>query len=160
MVLFLKVRIGVVDTTFARVDMAGAALEELRGLRVQVVRRTVPGIKDLAVECKRLLDGGCDACLALGWVGGAPIDSQCAHEASLGIQWAKLLTGKHIVEAFVHEREAKSGKELCEIAVDRARKHALNAYWLVAKPGELTKHAGKGLRQGKRHAGPLKVGKK
>ena len=69
-------RIGVVDTTFARVDMAEAALAELRKLPVKIERRTVPGIKDLAVECKRLLDGGCDACLALGWVGAADIDQQ------------------------------------------------------------------------------------
>ncbi len=149
-------KIGVVDTTFSRVDMATAALEELRKrTEVSIVRRTVPGIKDIAVECKRLLDGGCDACLALGWVGGEEIDAQCAHEASLGIQWAKLLTGKHIVEAFVHEREANSAEELRAIAVDRAAKHAVNAYLLVAKPEELTKHAGTGIRQGKQNAGPL-----
>ena len=151
----MKIKIGVVDTTFARVDMAAAALDELAKLPVEVERRTVPGIKDLAVECKRLLDGGCDACLALGWVGGADIDDQCAHEASLGIQMAKMMAGKHIVEAFVHEAEAKDKGELQAIAIDRARKHAVNAYLLVAKPLELTKQAGRGLRQGRAHVGQL-----
>ena len=153
----MKVKLGVVDTTFSRVDMAGAALSELAKLPgVVVKRRTVPGIKDLAVECMRLLEGGCDACLALGWVGGADIDHLCAHEASLGIQLAKLLAGKHIVEAFIQESESKDEDELAEMARDRSRKHALNAYLLVAKPEELTKQAGNGLRQGRGNVGPIK----
>ncbi len=153
----MRKTIGVVDTTFARVDMASAALDELGKLPVNVRRRTVPGIKDLAVECKRLLDAGCDSCLALGWVGGAKIDAQCAHEASLGIQWAKLMANKHIVEAFIHESESKDAKELCEMALDRARKHAVNAYLLAAMPQELVRQAGMGLRQGRGHVGRLKV---
>ncbi|HLC47601.1 MAG TPA: riboflavin synthase [Candidatus Norongarragalinales archaeon] len=153
----MKYKIGVVDTTFARVDMAKFALEELSILKgVEIVRRTVPGIKDLAIECRRVLDSGADICIALGWVGGAKIDTQCAHEASMGIQQAKLLANKHILEAFVFEFEADSDRALAEIAKDRARKHALNAYRLVSDPASLSKRAGMGIRQGKGDAGPLK----
>ncbi len=148
------------DTTFARVDTATPAIAELKRLGAAVERRTVPGIKDSAVECKRLLDGGCNACLALGWVGGAPIDEVCANQASMGIQWAKLLTGKHIVEATIHEIESSDPAELRAMAIDRATKHAKNAFLLAKGGNELTKHAGRGLRQGKGHAGSLKVKRK
>ena len=79
------VRIGVVDTTFSRVNMGAIALDEFKKSfqHMEIVRRTVPGIKDLAIECKKLLDDGCNTVLALGMVGGAPIDTQCAHEASI-----------------------------------------------------------------------------
>lgn len=151
------VRIGVVDTMFSRVDMGAMALDELKKSypEVEVVRRTVPGVKDLPVECKRLLGSGCDTCLALGMVGGAPVDQVCAHEASLGIQQVKLQTGKHIIEAFVHENEAWSEKEFREICDNRVRKHTHNAVLLVKNPEELIKYAGKGMRQGKDDEGPI-----
>lgn len=150
-------KLGIVDTMFARVDMGAIAIDELgkNYPDIGVERRTVPGIKDLAAECKKLLDGGCDSCLALGMVGGAPIDAQCAHEASLGMQQAKLLTGKHIVEVFVHENEAWSGKEFVEICDNRVRRHAHNAVLLVRGPEELVKRAGMGVRQGKENEGPI-----
>jgi riboflavin synthase len=140
--------------------MASPAIAVLRKLGARVEHKTVPGIKDLAVECKRLLDGGCDAALALGWVGGAPIDEVCANQASMGIQWAKLLTNKHIVEATIHEIESDDPKELAEMAVDRAAKHAKNAYILAKDGDDLSKHAGQGLRQGKDHVGSIKVKRK
>jgi riboflavin synthase len=154
-------RIGIVDTTFSRVDMGAIALDELKkaGIRADAERRTVPGIKDLAVECKRLLDGGCDIAMALGMVGGAPIDTQCAHEASLGIQQAKLMSGKHIVEAFVHENEAWSGRELESICQGRIRKHVRNAIALADDPASLSGNAGKGMRQGKDDEGPVSLDK-
>lgn len=150
-------KLGIVDTTFARVDMGGIALDELKKhfADVEVVRRTVPGIKDLPVECKRLLDEGCDSCMALGMVGGAPIDTQCGHEASLGIQEAKLLTGKHIIEVFVHENEGWSGKELVSIFDNRIRKHVHNAVLMVKEPSKLVENAGKGVRQGKDDEGAI-----
>lgn len=149
-------KLGIVDTTFARVDMGAIALDELKRFTgVEVVRRTVPGIKDLPVECKRLLDEGCDSCMALGMVGGAPIDTQCGHEASLGIQEAKLLTGKHIIEVFVHENEGWSGEELVSIFEDRTRKHVHNAVLLVKEPSKLVENAGKGVRQGKGDEGSI-----
>ncbi len=149
-------KVGIVDTMFSRVNMGAMAIDELKKYPdVSLERRTVPGIKDLAVECRLLLDSGCDSCLALGMVGGAPIDTQCGHEASLGIQQAKLLTGKHVVEVFVHENEGWSEKEFAEICENRIRKHAHNAVLLVTKPHELVKRAGMGVRQGREDEGPI-----
>jgi 6,7-dimethyl-8-ribityllumazine synthase len=77
-------RIGVVDTTFARVAMGGVVVETLVGLddygtRFEVIRRTVPGFKDLPVEAKILFEHEhVDAAVCCGWVGGVDIDTQCA----------------------------------------------------------------------------------
>lgn len=153
-----NVFIGIVDTMFSRVDMGAIAMDELgkNYKDVKIIRRTVPGIKDLAVECKRLLElEKCDICMALGMAGGAPVDMQCAHEASLGIQQAKLLTNRHIVEVFVHENEAWNERELLNIFEQRIRKHAHNAVLLAGRPEELIKYAGKGVRQGKEDEGRL-----
>jgi len=150
-------RVGIVDTTFARYDMASVAMEELKNLcTVRFERRTVPGIKNLPVECKRLLDEGCDVVMAFGMPGAAPIDKQCAHEASLGLIWVQLLTNKHVIEVFVFEDEASSDEELAELADRRAREHAVNLYRLLFKPEELTKLAGTGQREGLPDAGPLR----
>ncbi|MEM2874688.1 MAG: riboflavin synthase [Candidatus Hadarchaeales archaeon] len=150
-------RVGIVDTTFARFDMASAAMDELRGLcSVKFERRTVPGIKDLPVEAKRLLEEGCDIAMVFGMPGSKPIDRQCAHEASLGIIMAKLMTNKHIIEVFVFEDEAESERELAELAEKRAREHARNVYRLLFKPEELTKMAGTGQREGGPDAGPIR----
>ena len=146
-------KIGIVDTTFARVNMVKFVLDELKNIdNVEIIRKTVPGMKDLAVECKKLLDD-CDICLALAMVGSHKLDETCAHEANIGIAQAQLMTNKHILSVFVHEIEAKDDKELYEICVDRTRKHAMNAYLLIAKPEELIKNAGTGKRQGKPDAG-------
>lgn len=152
-----KTRIGIVDTTFSRVNMGEIALDEFKKSfpHVEVVRRTVPGIKDLGVECKRLLDDGCGVVMALGMVGGAAIDTQCAHEASLGIQQAKLMTNKHIVEVFVHETEGWSEREFLEICENRIRKHITNAVVLAENPDALVANAGKGIRQGKEDEGEI-----
>ena len=150
-------RVGIVDTTFARHDMARAAVNELKQLcSVKFVRRTVPGIKDLPVEVKRLLEEGCDLVMAFGMPGAAPIDKQCAHEASLGLIWAQLLTNKHVIEVFVFEDEVRSEKELAELAERRAREHAQNVLKLLFKPKQLEKEAGTGQRQGFEDAGPLR----
>jgi riboflavin synthase len=149
-------RVGIVGTTFARYDMAAAAIDELKQLcSVKFVRKTVPGIKDLPVEAKRLLEGECDIVMAFGMPGPAPIDKQCAHEASLGIIWAQLLTNKQVIEVFVFEDEAGSDKELAELADRRAREHALNVYRLLFKPEDLEKLAGTGQREGAPDAGPI-----
>lgn len=148
-------RIGVADTTFARVDMGAAAIDELKktGTGFKIERCTVPGVKDLPVACKKLLDGGCDIAIALGMPGGKPVDKTCAHEASTGLIQVQLMTSKHIVEVFVHEDEAESGKELARLAERRAREHAVNAYDLLFRPERLTKQAGTGRRQGFEDAG-------
>lgn len=158
----MLMKLGIVDTMFSRVDMGAIAIDELkkRYPGVLVVRRTVPGIKDLAVECKKLLDDGCDSCLALGMVGGAPIDTQCGHEASLGIQQAKLMCGKHIIEVFVHENEAWDEAEFDDICQNRVRKHAVNAVEIVTDPDSLTARAGNGIRQGKEDEGRIVRGRK
>jgi len=150
-------RVGILDTTFARYDMAKAAMDELKQLcSLKFIRRTIPGIKDLPVAAKQLFDEGCDLVMAFGMPGAAPIDKQCAHEASLGLIWAQLLTNKHVIEVFVFEDEAASEKELADLAERRAREHARNVYRLLFKPDELTKLAGTGQREGGPDAGPLR----
>jgi riboflavin synthase len=142
-------RIGVVDTMFARYDMGAEALAEL-------ARRTVPGFKDLAVACKRLIElEHCSIAVALGMPGRAAIDQVCAHEAAQGIMLAQLMTSTHILEVFVHENEEEDPARLAEVCVNRARKHARNAYWMLYEPEQLTRNAGKGVRQGYVDAGPL-----
>ncbi|MBU0586527.1 riboflavin synthase [Candidatus Micrarchaeota archaeon] len=152
-----KKKIGIVDTMFSRVNMGELAIDELNkhSKDLEIVRTTVPGIKDLAPECLKLLNSGCEICMALGMVGGASVDLQCAHEASLGIMQAKILTGRHIIEVFVHEKEGWSEKEFYSICDNRTRKHAVNALLLISNPNELTKLAGKGIRQGKEDEGSV-----
>ncbi|TRM82875.1 riboflavin synthase, partial [Sulfolobus sp. A20-N-G8] len=62
---------GVADTTFSRVDMGSIAYKVIQSEDddSQIVRYTVPGIKDLPVAAKRLIDEGCDGVITLGWVG-------------------------------------------------------------------------------------------
>jgi len=151
-------KIGVVDTTFARVDMAGYAVRALKGQGTgfRVVRATVPGIKDLPVACRRLFLDGVDLCLALGMPGKAEYDKTCAHEASLGLMFTSVLEAKPVVECFVFEGEASGPKELAELARRRAEEHALNAYAMLVHPSTLSRHAGTGLRQGFPDAGPAR----
>jgi riboflavin synthase len=156
-------RIGIVDTMFARLDLGGYAVDELKscegyGERFEIVRRTVPGFKDLAVACKRLVEReGCAILVALGMPGRAAIDQVCAHEASQGIMMAQLLTSTHILEVFVHENEEDDPADLLPVGKDRARKHARNAYWMLYEPEQLSRRAGQGIRQGYGDAGPLEA---
>jgi riboflavin synthase len=151
--------IGIADTTFARVDMGGAAIAELktRGTGFKIVRYTVPGIKDLPVACKKLIEEQkCDLVIALGMPGPKEKDKNCAHEASTGLIAAQLATNRHIIEVFVHEDEAPDAKTLDWLAKQRAVEHARNAYDLLFRPEVLARNAGKGLRQGYEDAGPLR----
>ncbi len=155
-------RIGVVDTTFARVDMADAAVRRLKakGSGFQIVRRTVPGIKDLPVACRRLfVEDRADLCLALGMPGRAEYDRVCAHEASMGLLFAGVLEAKPIVECFVFEGEADAPRALDALARRRAEEHAENALALLFRPRDLARHAGAGLRQGFPDAGPVRRGR-
>ena len=155
------ITIGVVDTMFARYDMGGTALEELAscpgyGETFTVLRRTVPGFKDLAVAAKRMIENdGAVIVVACGMPGSAPIDKQCAHEASQGLMQAQLMTSTPILEVFVHEDEAEDPAVLASVFEHRTKDHARNAYWLVFEPEQLVARAGKGIRQGFGHAGPL-----
>ena len=171
-------RIGVADTTFSRVNYFPFVEKALHDYyeqnnyeqekkevnkdqidnhqkgRHQIERYTVPGFKDLPVACKILFERyNCDIVIALGMAGGAEIDKQCAHEASLGLQQVELMTNKHIIEVFVFVNEAVidgnlNEKLLYTICKNRAYKHTLNALELLKGKTVLTPKAGTGLRQG------------
>ena len=131
--------------------MGKAAIDELKANATgfKIVRYTVPGIKDVPVAAKILLeDKKCDIVMALGMPGQEAIDKQCAHEASTGLIQVQLLTNKHIIEVFVHEDEAKDDAELKWLADRRTREHALNVIALLFKSDELIRKAGTGQRQG------------
>src|SRR5207249_6055350 len=53
-------RIGIVDTTFSRVNMGQVAMEELRrrAKEADLRRVTVPGVKDLPAAARRFFDEG------------------------------------------------------------------------------------------------------
>jgi riboflavin synthase len=150
--------IGIADTTFARYDMGASAIDELEhtGTGFSIERYTVPGVKDLPVACKKLIEErNCDIVMALGMPGPQQKDKMCAHEASTGLIRAQLMTNTHIIEVFVHEDEASDDKELAFLADKRAREHAINVYDLLFRPESLTRRAGTGLRQGFADAGPV-----
>jgi len=152
-------KIGIVDTTFSRFDMAKSAIDELHSNATdfKIIRYTVPGIKDLPVACKKLFEEQeCDIAMALGMPGSKPIDKQCAHEASTGLIQTQLICNKHIIEVFVYEDEVSDNAELAYLADKRAREHALNVIDLLFHPQNLIKKAGKGLREGFEDAGPIK----
>ncbi len=153
-------RVGVVDTTFARVDMARVVVKVLREELpdAEIIRYTVPGIKDIPVAARKLLiDMKCDGVITLGWVGPGIVDKYSYLAMSIGLIMLQVLTGKHVIDVTVHEDESNDPNELYEIAIDRARKHALNLAKLLKYGGEaLTKYAGKGLRQGIPDVGPIK----
>lgn len=151
-------KVGIVDTTFARYDMATSAISELRKFTstINIIRHTVPGMKDLPVACKRLIENEkCDIVMALAMPGPESIDRQCAHEASLGLIVAQLMTSTHIIEVFVHESEVSDKTELAKLADNRTREHAQNVYNMLFNPDKLKSNAGKGLRQGFNDAGSV-----
>ncbi len=153
-------RIGIVDTTFARYDMAKDAIDEIKKNvgGISILRSTVPGVKDLPVEAKKLIEEqNCDLIMAFGMPGKEEIDKTCAHEASLGIIMAQLMTNTYIIEVFVHEDEADTDKKLLEIARNRSIEHAKNAVKLLFHSDRLTKDAGMGKRQGSKDVGPIKI---
>jgi len=151
-------RIGVADTTFARVNMGAIAVDELRRhASIAIERSTVPGMKDLPVACKKLIEERrCDLVMALGMPGGKDKDRMCAHEASQGLILCQLMTNRHIIEVFVHEDEAADDAELAWLAEQRTREHAENAVKLLLRPRDLEREAGTGQRQGFADAGPAR----
>ncbi len=143
-------KVGIADTTFSRINMGKVAIDEIKkGASVHIERYTVPGVKDLPVACKILIEKmGCDIVMALGMPGSQPIDKMCAHEASQGIIQAQLMTNKHIIEVFVHEDEAKDETELAWLMEKRTREHARNVIKLLFHRERLNLEAGTGQRQG------------
>ena len=151
-------RIGICDTTFARFDMGSAAIDELKKYLsdIKIYRVTVPGIKDLPVTAKILIEEEkCDIVMALGMPGPMEKDKVCAHEASTGIIQAQLMTNTHILEVFVHEDEEDNPKELKKLAENRARQHAQNLVKMMTKPKVMIREAGQGKREGKEDVGSL-----
>ena len=51
-------KIGIADTTFARINMAKYAIDQVRkdAPQAKIERYTVPGFKDLPVACKKLIE--------------------------------------------------------------------------------------------------------
>lgn len=150
--------LGICDTTFARCDMAKFAIQKINSnySDIKMIRKTVPGIKDLPLACKILLEKEeCNICIAIGMPGPKPIDKQCAHEASTGLIQVQLITNKPIIEVFVFEDESNDPKKLFSICKNRIEKHTINAIRMIKDPEWFTKNAGKGLRQGFDDAGPL-----
>jgi len=150
-------KVGIADTTFSRINMGKIAIDELKkNASLKIERYTVPGVKDLPVACKILLEErGCDIAMALGMPGSQEIDKICAHEASQGIISVQLLTNKHIIEVFVHEDEAKDEKELAWLMERRTREHAQNIVKLLFYQEKLQKEAGTGQRQGFEDVGAI-----
>ncbi|WP_321212131.1 riboflavin synthase [Methanothermobacter sp. DP] len=151
-------KVGICDTTFARYDMGGAAIDEIKkhATGIKIIRRTVPGIKDLPVACKKLIEEeGCEMVMALGMPGPEDKDKVCAHEASTGLIQAQLMTNTHILEVFVHEDEEDDPEDLKVLADNRAREHAQNLIMMLFRPERLTRDAGMGMREGKPDVGPL-----
>ncbi|MDR3223701.1 MAG: riboflavin synthase [Methanobrevibacter sp.] len=150
--------IGICDTTFARFDMGTSAIDELKknATDLKIIRVTVPGIKDLPVASKKLIEeDGCEIVMALGMPGSKTKDKICAHEASTGLISAQLMTNTHILEVFVHEDEEMDDKQLRLLAENRARDHAQNLIKMLFKPKQFKREAGQGKREGKEDAKPL-----
>ncbi len=154
----MKGCVAVIDTTFSRVDMGSVALDVLKRRLpgYKIIRWTVPGIKDLPGAVRRAFDQGCVAAITLGWVGRREPDKISYLAMSVGLIMVQVLTGKLLIDVTVHEDEAEDPERLKEIAIDRARKHAVNLAVLLEKgPSYLSKMAGMGLRQGYPDVGPL-----
>jgi riboflavin synthase len=169
--------IGIVDTTFSRVNMGQVAIDTLRehAQSADIRRVTVPGVKDLPAAARRFIEGGYHLVIACGMVGPEEVDKVCGHEASLGLMWIRAQTGTPILEVFIHMDEPfehdKLGrvvkrpespaeieryeKELRHLSVERTREHAINAYWMLYEPAKLVALAGTGQRQGYEDAGPI-----
>lgn len=152
-------RIGIVDTSFARFDMASSAIDQLhtQGRGFQVVRYTVPGIKDLAAGARILFDQGCDLVMALGMVGRQTVDKDCALAADFGLQLVQAQTGRHVIGVMVHEEEAPDDEKLAWLFDRRTREHSVNAYDLLFRPKAIRARAGTGQREGYADAGPIRV---
>ena len=151
-------KIGICDTTFARFDMGKAAIDELKSnaTDLKIIRKTVPGIKDLPVASKKLIEEEeCEIVMALGMPGPMEKDKVCAHEASTGLIRAQLMTNTHILEVFVHEDEEEKEDLLKNLAEDRAREHSRNLIKMMFTPKQMEKEAGTGRREGKEDAGSL-----
>ncbi len=147
------------DTSFSRYDMASSAIDELRkqGGGFDILRYTVPGIKDLAAGAKILFERGADLVMTLGMVGRQTVDKDCALAADFGLQMVQATTGRHVIGVMVHEEEAPDEAKLAWLFDRRTREHAINAYDLLFRPEAIRARAGTGQREGYSDAGPIKL---
>ncbi|MEM0133916.1 MAG: riboflavin synthase [Thermoplasmatales archaeon] len=148
---------GIVDTTFSRVDMGKYAYETIRKEDPdgEIMRYTVPGIKDLPLGATKLFEKGADGVITLGWVGKTKLDKYSYLATSIGLIQAQLLAKRHIMDVTVHEDEVEEA-QLLALARDRSIKHAANLVKLVKDGGDsLSSMAGKGIRQGYNNAGQI-----
>ncbi|MCW6158276.1 MAG: riboflavin synthase [Thermoplasmatales archaeon] len=148
---------GIVDTTFSRVDMGRFAYDTIRKEDPdgEIVRYTVPGIKDMPMGATKLFEEGCEGVITLGWVGKTKLDKYSYLATSIGLIQAQLNAKRHIMDVTVHEDEVEEA-QLFSLAKDRATKHAVNLVKLVRDGGHsLASMAGKGLRQGYNSAGQI-----
>lgn len=151
-------RVGICSTTFARFDMATAAIDQIKKqvAGIKFIEVYVPGVKDLPVAAKKLIEEeDCEIVMAFGMPGSEKMDKICAHEASTGLIQAQLMTNTHILEVFVHEDEGYDEKDLKELAYNRAVQHANNLVKMLFKPKAMKKEAGMGIREGRENKGPL-----
>ena len=150
-------KIGIADTTFSRINMGKIAIDELRKISsIPYERHTVPGIKDLPIAAKKLLEErGCDIVITLGWVGGTQKDMLSYIVLSMGLVMVQLMTNKHVIDVTIHEDEAEDEKTLMMVAENRVREHVRNAVDLLVNPKRLQKLAGTGQRQGYPDVGPI-----
>ena len=154
-------RIGVVDTMFARFDMGAAAPganSPSARVTARISRSSARPCRALKISPSRRRTSSSATTPPSWWPSvcrAAPIDKQCAHEASIGIMQAQLMTSTPILEVFVHEDESDDPMVLAKVFLNRSRSHARNAYWMLFEPEELAKRAGQGMRQGFTNAGPL-----
>ncbi|MEM0353508.1 MAG: riboflavin synthase [Archaeoglobaceae archaeon] len=152
----IDLKVGIADTTFSRIDMGKIAIDELRKISsLKYERYTVPGIKDLPIAAKKLLDNGCDIVITLGWVGKTQKDLVSYLAMSVGLITVQILTGKHVIDVTIHEDEAENERDLLAIAENRVREHVRNAVDLLMNPKRLQKLAGTGQRQGYPDVGPI-----
>jgi riboflavin synthase len=150
-------KIGIADTTFSRINMGKIAIDELKKISsIPYERYTVPGIKDLPVAAKKLLEErNCDIVITLGWVGRTQKDMFSYIVLSMGLVMVQLLTNKHVIDVTIHEDEAETEDELLMVAENRVREHVRNAVDLLVNPKRLQKLAGTGQRQGYPDVGPI-----
>ena len=167
--MFKAPTIAIIDTTFSTVDMGALVLDEISQASAgephsyEIVRRTVPGFKDLTAASRSAIDAGASIVLACGMPGPEPIDESCAKDASFGLQMTQALTGVPVLELFVHMSEALTAtgevdaETLLRICEGRCRGHANNAIAMLAEPDVMIERAGTGRRQGGQDVGPLQL---
>ncbi|AGK60172.1 riboflavin synthase alpha chain [Archaeoglobus sulfaticallidus PM70-1] len=151
-------KVGIADTTFSRINMGKIAINELRKIcSLPYERYTVPGIKDLPIAAKKLIDErGCDIVITCGWVGATENDKLSYIVLSMSLQLVQLMTGKHVIDVTIHEDEAEDEQELLVVAENRVREHVRNAVDLLLNPKRLERLAGTGQRQGYEDVGEIR----